>query len=72
MAAAARELKLLQHGTERGDGRAMAYEALNFVDGRRSVSDIRDWLVAEFGTVPVEAVAEYLEALESIDVIRKL
>ena len=50
----------------------MAYEALNFVDGRRTVSDIRDWLVAEFGTVPVEAVAEYLEALESIGVLSQL
>ena len=47
-----------------------AYEALNFVDGKRSVSDIRDWLVAELGDVPLEYVAEYLAALESIDVIR--
>jgi hypothetical protein len=47
-----------------------AYEALNFVDGERTVSDIRDWLVAEFGTVSVEYVAEYLHALESIDVVR--
>lgn len=70
--AAVRELRLLRHGTERGDGRAMAYEALNFVDGQRTVSDVRDWLVAEFGTVPLEAVAEYLEVLESIDVLRKL
>jgi aminopeptidase YwaD len=47
-----------------------AYEALNLVDGQRTVSDIRDWLVAEFGAVPVEYVAEYLQALASIDVIR--
>ena len=46
-----------------------AYEALNFVDGKRTVSDIRDWLVAELGTVSLEDVAEYLRALESIDVI---
>jgi hypothetical protein len=66
------ELQLLRYRTEYGDGSAMAYEALNFVDGRRTVSDIRDWLVAEFGTVPVEAVAEYLEALESIGVLSQL
>ena len=47
------------------------YEALNFVDGVRSVSDIRDWLVAELGEVPLDYVAEYLSALESIGVIRR-
>ena len=64
------ELQLLQYSTDVGDGGMLAYEALNFVDGERTVSDVRDWLVAEFGSVPVEFVAEYLEALESIDVIR--
>jgi hypothetical protein len=70
--AALSELQLPRHSTAYGDGYAMAYEALNFVNGRRTVSDIRDWLVAEFGTVPMEYVAEYLEALESIGVISKL
>jgi len=45
------------------------YEALNLVDGERTVSDIRDWLVAELGEVSVEDVAAYLKALESIGVI---
>ena len=27
---------------------AVAHEALNLVDGVRAVSDIRDWLLAEF------------------------
>jgi hypothetical protein len=63
-------LQLLQHTTGSGYGRMFAYEALNLVDGQRTVSDIRDWLVAEFGAVPVEYVAEYLQALASIDVIR--
>ncbi|MBT8066525.1 MAG: hypothetical protein KJO09_04745, partial [Gammaproteobacteria bacterium] len=71
-AAALNDLQLRRHSTEHGDGYAMAYEALNLVDGRRTVSDIRDWLVAEFGTVPVEAVAEYLQALESIGVLSQL
>ena len=64
-------LRLPQHSTEFGTGRMFTYEALNFVDGERTVSDIRDWLVAELGEVPVEYVAEYLKALESIDVIRQ-
>jgi hypothetical protein len=64
------ELRLPQHSTVFGSGRMFTYEALNFVDGERSVSDIRDWLVAELGDVPLDVVAEYLSALESIDVIR--
>jgi hypothetical protein len=42
---------------------------LNLVDGSRSVSDIRDWLTTELGPVPLEFVAEYLAALNSIGVI---
>ena len=38
---------------------------------RPNVRAFRDWLVAEFGSVPVEFVAEYLAALESISVIRQ-
>ena len=54
-----------------GNGGQYSYEALNFVDGTRTVSDIRDWLTAELGAIPLDIVEEYLEALESIDVIRK-
>ena len=64
-------LRLPKHSTESGGGGMFAYEALNFVDGERNVSDIRDWLVAQLGDVPLEHVAEYLAALESIDVIRQ-
>ncbi len=48
-----------------------AYEALNFVDGKRSVSEIRDALSAEFGPVPLELVAEYLSALESLTLVQR-
>jgi hypothetical protein len=65
------ELRLRQHSTTQGHGGMFAYEALNFVDGKRTVSDIRDWLMAELGPVPEEYVAEYLRALESIGVIRQ-
>ena len=64
-------LRLSGYSTSYGGGGMFTYEALNFVDGTRTVSDIRDWLVAELGPVPTKYVAEYLLALESIDVIRK-
>lgn len=64
-------LKLPRHSTVHGSGRMFTYEALNFVDGKRTVSDIRDWLVAELGEVSVQDVAEYLAALESIGVVRR-
>ena len=53
-------------------GGLYAYEALNFVDGKRVVRAIRDALAAEFGPVPVDVVAEYLAALESIGLVRRL
>ena len=64
-------LELPGHRTPYGDGGMFAYEALNFVDGERTVSDIRDWLVAELGAVPLDYVAEYLAALESIGVLER-
>ena len=62
-------LRLPAHSTRYGDGGAISYEALNLVNGKRTVSDIRDWLVAEFGDVPLEYVEEYLSALASIGVL---
>ena len=64
-------LKLNSHSTAYGDSGMFTYEALNFVDGKRTVSDIRDWLVAELGEVSVEDVSEYLAALESIGVVTR-
>jgi hypothetical protein len=66
----ANALQLRHHLTGDGSSAAYALEALNFVDGRRSVQDIRDALTAEFGPVPIEYVAEYLQALEQIGVLR--
>jgi hypothetical protein len=65
------KLRLPQYRGTDGSGFEYAYEALNLVDGRRSVSEIRDWLMTELGAVPLAYVAEYLEALASIDVIRR-
>jgi hypothetical protein len=64
-------LRLERHSGLWGDSGQYVYEALNFVDGARTVSDIRDWLTAELGPVPLEYVEEYLGALESIEVIRR-
>lgn len=55
-------------GTQ-GSGGEYAYEALNLVDGRRTVAEIRNWLTAELGPVPVEVVREYLDALAEIGVL---
>jgi hypothetical protein len=63
-------LRLPKFSGARGSGGEYAYEALNLVDGTRTVSEIRNWLTAELGPVPQEIVREYLEALRSIDVIR--
>ncbi len=53
---------------------ALAYEALNLVNGIRNVSEIRDWLVAEFAPAvyPIAPgdIEAYLSALESIGVVR--
>jgi hypothetical protein len=65
------DLKLRSHTGLWGSGYQYVYETLNFVDGNRTVSDIRDWLTTELGPVPLDYVEEYLAALESIDVIRK-
>jgi hypothetical protein len=48
---------------KRPDGDVVAYEIVNFIDGTRSISDIRDAVTAEFGPVPLPAVVEYLELL---------
>ena len=65
-AEAVKVLPLLTFG---GKGRQLAYETLNLADGERTVSEIRDWLTAEFGPVPLELIADYLTALESINVV---
>ena len=41
----------------------VTYEIANFIDGVRTVSEIRDAVSAEFEPVELEAVAEYLDLL---------
>jgi hypothetical protein len=51
------------------EGPSFAYEALNLVDGRRNVRQIRDYLAATSGPVPVEEVAEFLNTLERLKLL---
>lgn len=50
-------------------GGAYPYEALNLVDGKRTVRQIRDDLAAIYGPVPIERVAEFLDLLRRIGVV---
>lgn len=54
-----------------GGGGEYAYEALNLVDGKRTVGEIRDALAAIYGPVPLAEVGEYLRALEGIGIVRR-
>jgi hypothetical protein len=55
-----------------GEGAPFGYEALNLVDGRRSVGEIRDELAATVGAAPIEEVAEYLDTLARLGVIERV
>jgi len=51
------------------DRPSFGYEALNLVDGRRSVGEIRAILAATVGEAPIEEVAEYLASLAQLRVL---
>jgi hypothetical protein len=55
-----------------GEGAPFGYEALNLVDGHRSVGEIRDELAATVGAAPIEEVAEYLDTLARLGVIERV
>ncbi|MGQ9671607.1 MAG: M28 family peptidase [Candidatus Aminicenantales bacterium] len=42
----------------------MEFEARNFIDGRRSILDIRNALAAEYGPVPLASVENFIRLLE--------
>jgi aminopeptidase YwaD len=60
--------KLLDREAPR-DGPSFAYEALNLVDGERSVQDIGNQLTATVGPVPSSEVAEYLATLRRVGLL---
>ena len=47
-----------------------AYEIANFVDGKRSVGEIRDAVSAEYGPLPLSLVADYLNACVEAKVVQ--
>jgi aminopeptidase YwaD len=51
------------------DGQYVAYEALNFVDGRRDLLQIRDAVSAEFTPVSAGHVEEFFSVLEKAGVL---
>ncbi len=53
----------------RHDSGDFAYEALNLVDGHRSVEEIHAHLAATSGPVPIEEVANYLETLMKLGLL---
>jgi hypothetical protein len=53
----------------REGGEVLTWEALNLVDGRRTVQEIRDFLTGRYAAVPVAEVAEYLDLLARARVI---
>lgn len=50
-------------------GRFVAYEALNFADGSRTLLEIRDAVSAEFGPVPADEIEQYFRFLERFEVV---
>ena len=47
-----------------------AYEIANFVNGKRTVGELRDAVSAEYGPLPVNLVADYLEACAAAGVMQ--
>ncbi|PYX32344.1 MAG: hypothetical protein DMG80_08170 [Acidobacteria bacterium] len=47
-----------------------AYEIVNFVDGKRTVGEIRNAVSAEYGPLPLSLVVDYLEACAEAKVIQ--
>lgn len=48
---------------------SLAFELVNFVDGKRTVAQIRDALSAQFAPVPVAAVGRFLDDLASLGIV---
>jgi aminopeptidase YwaD len=69
-----RKIKLLDVDSSRmlnaqDSGALYAYEILNFVDGKKSLAEIRNAVAAEFGPIPLELVADYLSACAEAKII---
>jgi aminopeptidase YwaD len=51
-------------------GHYVMYEALNFVDGKRNIAEIRDLVSDEFEPIPVDEFTNYFEFLATVGVLR--
>ena len=47
----------------RDGGEVFAYEAMNLVDGKRTVSEIRDMLTGRYSPVPLAEISDYFDLL---------
>jgi hypothetical protein len=56
--------------SRRDRGEVLTYEAFNLVDGKRTVSEIRDALTGLYEPVPLAEVAEYLDGLAKAGAVR--
>jgi len=68
------KIKLLNADSSRllnaqDSGAIYAYEIVNFVDGKRTVGEIRDAVAGEFGPIPLDVVSDYLQACEQAKII---
>jgi len=50
-------------------GQYVPYEALNFVDGKRSILEIRDALSAEYGAIQIGELEQYFKFLAGVGVL---
>ena len=46
------------------------FELINFIDGERTISDIRNALSAEFGPIETSVISRYLEDLVEVGVMQ--
>jgi len=51
-------------------GGNLAYEAANFINGKRSLLEVRNALSAEYGPIELSKVKEYLEILQRAGLVR--
>ncbi len=50
-------------------GALSSYEILNFVNGKRTIGEIRDAVSAEYSPIPIEVVADFLKACEEAKIV---
>ena len=62
--------RMWYHSREYTLGGEERFEIVNFIDGKRSVAEIRDLLSAEFHPIPAQVVGHYIDGLVKAGVLR--